>query len=218
MVTEPKIEDRKDEPYVGITMQEMGRMLPSLWGEVYRWLASKGVKSAAAPLWCYRGIDMAAKALIALPVLCVTISAMVHAQPTEKKTLAGVWEVKVSAGGAPTPHLLSIASFGGDGSFTTTGNTKFSLAPPNQSLADERGPGYGRWVQTGDREFKLTFYAVLLKEGEVNGYMRVRSTMILSESGNEFTARESQVDFLDPNWKVLDSDNDEVKGTRLETP
>jgi hypothetical protein len=73
-------------------------------------------------------------------------------------------------------------------------------------------------AQTGDREFKLTFYAVLLKEGEVNGYMRVRSTMSLSESGNEFTARECQVDFLDANWKVLDSENDAVKGTRLETP
>ncbi len=42
--------------------------------------------------------------------------------------------------------------------------------------------------------------------------------MILSDPGNEFTARECQVDFLDTNWKVLDSDNDEVKGTRLETP
>jgi hypothetical protein len=52
----------------------------------------------------------------------------------------------------------------------------------------------------------------------VNGYLRVRSTMILSDSGNEFTTRECQVEFLDTNWKVVDSDNDEVKGTRLETP
>ena len=52
----------------------------------------------------------------------------------------------------------------------------------------------------------------------MNGYLRVHSTMILSDSGNEFTARECQVDFLDANWKVLDNDNDEVKATRLETP
>ena len=82
----------------------------------------------------------------------------------------------------------------------------------------ERGPGYGRWSQTGDREFKLTFYVVLLKEGEVNGYMRVRSTMSLPESGNEFTTSECVAQFLDANWKVLDSDQDVVKGTRLETP
>jgi hypothetical protein len=155
--------------------------------------------------------------LIAVAVLCAAIPAILVAQSNEKKTLAGVWEVKISAGGVPSP-LLSIAIFGGDGSFTTTGNTKFSLGLPNQVVGDERGSGYGRWAQTGDREFKLTFYAVLLKEGEVNGYMRVRSTMSLSESGNEFTARECQVDFLDANWKVLDSENDEVKGTRLETP
>jgi hypothetical protein len=79
-------------------------------------------------------------------------------------------------------------------------------------------PGYGLWTQTGENEFKLTFYAVLLKEGAVNGYLRVSSIMILSESGQEFTTRECQVNFMDANWKVLDSDSDEVKGTRLETP
>jgi hypothetical protein len=152
--------------------------------------------------------------LIGLAVLCVTIQVMLVAQAAEKKTLVGVWEVKISAGGGPPQPLLSIASFGGDGSFTTTGNTKF----PQGLGSDERGPGYGRWAQTGDREFKLTFYAVLLKDGEVNGYMQVQSTLILSESGNEFTSRDCKVDFMDADRKVLDSDNDQVKGTRLETP
>ena len=155
--------------------------------------------------------------LIAVALLLAAVPANLVAQSSEKKTLAGVWEVKISAGGVQSP-LLSIAIFGQDGSFTTTGNTKFSLAPPNQGLGDERGPGYGRWSQTGDREFKLTFYVVLLKEGEVNGYMRVRSTMSLSESGNEFTTSECVAQFLDANWKVLDSDQDVVKGARLETP
>jgi effector-binding domain-containing protein len=65
MITEPKIEDRNEQPYVGIrtqvTMQEIGKVLPPLWGEVYGWLASKGLKPAGAPLWRYRVIDMAAK-------------------------------------------------------------------------------------------------------------------------------------------------------------
>ena len=157
------------------------------------------------------------RGLIAVAILCAAIPAVLVAQSSEKKALAGVWEVKISAGGVPSP-LLSIAIFGGDGSFTTTGNTKFSLAYPNQGLGDERGPGYGRWAQTGDKEFKLTFYVVLLKQGEVNGYMRVRSTLSLSDSGNEFTSHECLAEFLDTNWKVLDSDNDKVTGTRLETP
>jgi hypothetical protein len=150
-------------------------------------------------------------------VLLWAIPANLVAQSSEKKTLAGVWEVKITAGGVQSP-LLSIAIFGQDGSFTTTGNTKFSLAPPNAGLGNERGPGYGRWAQTGDREFELTFYVVLLKDGEVNGYIRVRSTMSLSESGNEFTSSQCVAQFLDTNWKVLDSDQDEVKGTKLETP
>lgn len=152
--------------------------------------------------------------LIGLALLGVTIPLVLVAQPAEKKTLVGVWEVKISAGGGPTQPLLSIASFGGDGSFATSGNTKF---PPGLGW-DERGPGYGRWTQTGDREFKLTFYAVLLKGGEVTGYLQVHSTLILAESGNEFTARECKVDFMDVDRKMLDSDNDQVRGTRLETP
>jgi effector-binding domain-containing protein len=65
MITEPKIEHRNEQPYVGIraqvTMQELGRRLPPLWGEVYGWLANRGLKPAGAPLWRYRVIDMAAK-------------------------------------------------------------------------------------------------------------------------------------------------------------
>ena len=65
MITEAKIEDRNEQHYVGIrtkvTMQELGPVLPPLWGEVYGWLASKGLKPGGAPLWRYRIIDMVAK-------------------------------------------------------------------------------------------------------------------------------------------------------------
>ena len=117
----------------------------------------------------------------------------------------------------PALPLLSIAIFGADGSFATKVSAKFPPVPPFQGFVDEVGPGYGRWVQTTDKEFKLTFYAVLLKDGVANGYQRVHSTMILSESGNEFTAHEGHVDFLDVNWNVVFSSTDEVTGKRLET-
>jgi effector-binding domain-containing protein len=65
MITEPKTEFRHEQPYAGIrtqvTMPEMGKILPPLWGEVYGWLESKGVKPSGAPLWRYRVIDMMAK-------------------------------------------------------------------------------------------------------------------------------------------------------------
>jgi hypothetical protein len=166
---------------------------------------------------CLRVITTTKNRLIAVVLLLAVVPTILVAQSPKKKTLAGVWEVKIAAGGVPAP-LLSIANFGQDGSFTTTGSTKFSLAPPNQGLGDGRGPGYGGWAQTGEGEFRLTFYVPLLKEGEVNGYMRVRCTMRLSESGDQFTSHECLAEFMDANWKVLDSDSDEVKGTRLETP
>jgi hypothetical protein len=155
--------------------------------------------------------------LVGLAVLCAAIPVTLLAQSSEKKTLVGVWDVKISARVA-LPPLLNLAIFAGDGSFTTTLSTKLPPVPPFPGFADERGAGYGRWVQTGDREFKLTFYSILWKEGVANGYQRVRSTMILSDSGNEFTADKVQVDFLDTNWKVVSSDIDEVTRTRLETP
>src|SRR5260370_22468562 len=52
------------------TMEEWGKGLPPLWGEVYGWLASKGLTPTGAPLWRYRVIDMAAELEIdvAVPV------------------------------------------------------------------------------------------------------------------------------------------------------
>ena len=73
-------------------------------------------------------------------------------------------------------------------------------------------------LKRATESFKLTFYAVLLKEGEVNGYMRVRSTVTLSESGNDFISKGCHVEFLDKNWNVRDSDDDQVSGKRLDTP
>jgi hypothetical protein len=55
------------------------------------------------------------------------------------------------------------------------------------------------------------------KAGLVNGYQRVLDTLVLSESGNDYTGH-AQVDFLDANWNVVFSTTTDVKATRLETP
>ena len=49
------------------------------------------------------------KGLIGLAFLCVAIPLMLVAQPAEKKTLVGVWEVKISAGGV---EILSKVVYG----------------------------------------------------------------------------------------------------------
>jgi hypothetical protein len=139
-------------------------------------------------------------------------------KPAEKKPLVGVWVVKESPAGPSHSSLLSLAMFSGDGSFSTTGGYKALPAVPGvRGVATEIGSGYGRWVGTGEREFRLTFYSVMWKEGLVNGYQRVRDTLVLSESGDEYTGH-AQVDFLDAKRNVVFSTATDVEGTKLETP
>jgi hypothetical protein len=142
--------------------------------------------------------------------------ATLMAQPAEKKQLVGVWEVKVSPVGQ-SPEL-SLAMYGDDGSVTTGG--RYKALPPGsavQDVADELGPGYGRWAATSDREFRLTFYSVMWKAGLVTGYQRVQDTLVLSEAGDQYTGH-AQVDYLDASGKVVFSTSSDVKGTKLETP
>jgi hypothetical protein len=137
-------------------------------------------------------------------------------RPDAKERLVGVWEVNASPIGQSP--LLSLAMFGGDGSFTIAGGYKaVPPVPVVDEVATEVGPGYGRWTATGNREFRLTFYSVLWKAGLVNGFQRVRDTLTLSESSDEYTGQ-SKVDFLDANWNVVFSTSSDVKGTKLETP
>jgi hypothetical protein len=145
-------------------------------------------------------------------------SSMPVGERAGKKPLVGVWEVKVSPIGQSQSPLLSLAMYAGDGSFNATvGYKALQSIPAVQDVATEIGLGYGQWAATGDREFRLTYYCVLWKAGLVNGFQRVQETLVMTESGDDYTGR-AQVDFLDANWNVVFSTTSDVKGTRLETP
>ena len=62
MTTEPTLEYRDEQPYVAIrtqvTMQELGMLLPPLHGDVFGFLARKGIAPAGAPFWRYRVVDV----------------------------------------------------------------------------------------------------------------------------------------------------------------
>jgi hypothetical protein len=136
----------------------------------------------------------------------------------EEKDLTGVWEVKISPTGVPPPPMLALAIFGEDGSFIGTHDRAVPPVPEIQAVAAHMGPAYGRWIQTDDREFQLTFYAAMWnKEGIISGFHRIQASIVLSESGDEFTAK-TQADFFDTNWETLFTNTGEVKGTRLKTP
>jgi hypothetical protein len=157
------------------------------------------------------------KSIIAAAI-CVLIPALLNAQPSERKQLAGLWEVKVVPFGHLELPLLSLALFNSDGSFTTSVGYKAlpSIRTVNE-IGSELGAGYGHWVVTSNREFRLTFYSVLWKAGIVNGYQRVQDTLVLSDKGDEFIGH-ARVDFLDAGWNVVFSTTSDAKGIRLETP
>lgn len=63
MLTEPKLQSREKQPYVGIrsqvSMHQVGTTLPPLIGEVFTWLGARGASPAGPPFFRYRVIDMA---------------------------------------------------------------------------------------------------------------------------------------------------------------
>ena len=73
---------------------------------------------------------------------------MLLAQPAEKKTIVGVWEVKMAPVGQSQPPLLSLAMYGSDGSFNTAGgyqalptcSPRFRRLGPSSAQGTADGP------------------------------------------------------------------------------
>ena len=61
-VTEPKIEDRNEQPYVGIRTKasspELPTVIPQTLDEVFAWLGQRGIAPAGAPFIRYHVINM----------------------------------------------------------------------------------------------------------------------------------------------------------------
>ena len=58
----PSIETRIDQPYaaipVSVSMDELGSVVPPLTGQVFGWLATRGITPAGPPFWRYVVVDM----------------------------------------------------------------------------------------------------------------------------------------------------------------
>jgi hypothetical protein len=148
-------------------------------------------------------------------IACLFPSDLIVAQSSEKD-LVGVWEVKVTPRDAPGT-FLGIDMFSADGNFIHNVDEALPPIPPVQSIGTKRSSGCGRWKRKSEKDFKLTFYTVLWKEGVVNGFLRVQRTLTLSDSGDEFSGP-AMADFCDANWNVVFSTTTDVKGKRLERP
>jgi hypothetical protein len=130
------------------------------------------------------------KRFIGLAAVYMLIPAMLLGQPAGKKELVGVWAAKEAPVEQSQSPLLSLAMFGGEGSFT---NGRWiqgaSTCSRGSGLGDRDRPRVWPMGRHGGKEFQLTYYSVLWKEGLVNGFQRVQGTLALTESGDEYTGR-----------------------------
>jgi hypothetical protein len=88
MITEPKLEERAEQPYVGIrtncAMRELPTVIPQTLGVLFAWCGERGVAPAAAPFIRYHVIAMEGTLEIELGVPNAT------ALPGEGRVAAGV--------------------------------------------------------------------------------------------------------------------------------
>jgi hypothetical protein len=155
------------------------------------------------------------KRILEFVALCSAIPTLLIAQ-TAPKTIAGVWVNKIVAKDAPIT-LIAISLYSPDGSFINHGIEKIPPMPEIPVAGTEMAGGIGQWVRTGDKEYHMTFYAVLSKEGVATGFYHAETTLILSDSGDEYTG-ESKAEFLDLNWKAVGGREGNITAKRLKTP
>ena len=88
VISEPKLVDRSEQPYVAIrtqvAMQELGTVIPPLLGEVFAWLGKQSLAPAGAPFIRYLVIDMATELDVELGV------PVADAVPGDSRVSAGV--------------------------------------------------------------------------------------------------------------------------------
>jgi effector-binding domain-containing protein len=101
MSSAPTIEERTEQPYMGIrtqvTMRQMAEAIPQLLDEVFAWLAKQSIQPSGAPFMRYHVIDMAAKLDVEL---CVPVAS----------TMPG--DSRVSAGMLPAGRYASLVYTG----------------------------------------------------------------------------------------------------------
>ncbi|MFN8514547.1 MAG: GyrI-like domain-containing protein [Thermomicrobiales bacterium] len=97
MITEPKIEERAEQPYLGIrataAMRDLPTVIPQTHGELFAWCRERGISPVGAPFIRYHIIDMAGRLEIEMGLPTAT-------------TLSG--EGRIAAGVLPAGRYASL--------------------------------------------------------------------------------------------------------------
>jgi effector-binding domain-containing protein len=106
VLTEPRIVDRTEQPYVAIkasvTMETIGRVLPELHPNVFAWLGERDIAPAGAPFWKYDVIDMEREMVVEVGV------PVEKAVTGDDRVLAGVLPAGTYVSAIHTGHPLGL--------------------------------------------------------------------------------------------------------------
>jgi effector-binding domain-containing protein len=134
-MTEPKVEERTEQPYVAVrsqvAMRDLGTAIPGSLGEVFGWLGRRGLPAAGAPFIRYLVIDMAAQLDIEVGVPVA-------------RAVAG--EGRISAGVLPAGRYASLVYTGIDNGIAANAALLEWGAARGlawDSWAAEKGEGFG---------------------------------------------------------------------------
>ncbi len=102
----------------------------------------------------------------------------------------------------------TVETFHADGTFAENSLVDY--------IAPQGTPGRGLWERTGNGEFALTFYAVLIGSStnpQFQGTYRVRSKLFTNEAGDQFSGT-GRVEIFDPEGNLIFSFDAPVQGRR----
>jgi hypothetical protein len=115
---------------------------------------------------------------------------------------------QASAGTNSLAPFVATETFHSDGTFIEN-----SLA---DYIAPQATPGQGLWALTGNGEFTLTFYGVLIgsvSDPQFQGTYKVRSKLTTNEVGDQFSGP-FKIDIFDANGNLLFSLDGNAQGRR----
>ena len=136
-------------------------------------------------------------AILAIAIAVAVSQATVTGQgPAPDRSLAGVWLVKITPRNCATGEPIPTAAF--EALFTFHEDKTMLVSFRNNSLTLERTAAHGLWRRDlGWNEYSFKFVHIRrnVSTGAFAGYQEGAGTLVLAESGDEFTTDGSSTVF-----------------------
>lgn len=136
-------------------------------------------------------------AIVAIAIaLAVSQATVTGQEPAPERSLAGVWLVKITPRNCATGEPILTAAF--EALFTFHEDKTMSVSLRNNTLTLERTAAHGLWRRDlgwSEYSFKFVHIRRNVSTGAFAGLQESAATLVLAESGDEFTTDASTTVF-----------------------